>query len=175
MSIFETIIVLVLGAIVTVLWTAWSRYRRAGIKMQISDFFKRLVRAKGFRDVSAGQLHHWLRSEAKETTIVDLRTEKAFAKDHIPGSQHSPFDDFLREVVVESRFADQRNNNIVIVCDTGQMSRVVAEIMGEDEGFTRVFSLRGGIKAWRRWQQEQARLSSRSHRGCCGVDQGAAA
>ncbi len=76
---------------------------------------------------------------------------------------------------MEARFAEKHDEDIVLVCDTGHMSRVAAEIMGEDEGFARVFSLRGGMKAWERWRDKETQAAAFLIRRCCNVDQGTAA
>ena len=65
------------------------------------------------------------RSGREGQVIVDLRDRKAALAKPIPNSISSPFDEFLKEVVVERKYSP--NNPIVLICDTGQMSRVAAK------------------------------------------------
>lgn len=43
----------------------------------------------------------------------------------------------------------------LLLCDSGHMSRAAGEILAEEEGFTRVFSLRGGTRRWRKWHESR--------------------
>jgi len=47
---------------------------------------------------------------------------------------------------VDERYA--KDEELILVCDHGHMSKVAASILGEDEGFTDVVDLAGGMKDW---------------------------
>ena len=68
---------------------------------------------------------------------------------------HRPFDDFLREIVAEGRFRDYKEEDVVLICDTGHLSRVAGEVLGLDLGYKNVFSLKGGMKRWWKWSAGQ--------------------
>ena len=99
-------------------------------------------------------------------TPIDLRDGARYAQGHVAGAVHHQFDDFLRAVVVEGAYDEHRRTGreVVLVCDTGHMSRVAGEILVEDEGFANVVNLRGGMHRWQRWQAERRH----DRTGCCG-------
>ena len=42
---------------------------------------------------------------------------------------------------------------MILICDHGLKSKVAADILGEDEGFSSVVSLRGGMEAWEKFKK----------------------
>ena len=78
-----------------------------------------------------------------------------YQKNHIEVSISNPFDDFLKDVLVEEKYSDYLDKEIVLVCDTGHMSRVAASVLAE-EGFNKVYSLKRGMRRWQRWQKLQS-------------------
>jgi hypothetical protein len=120
---------------------ALSRFKKANIAMDATEFFTRLIRGRGFSELGPETLHGRLKTQDADTLLVDLREPRNFVEGHIEGVTHRPFDDFLREVVAEGQ----------------------GEILGQDLGFTRVFSLKGGMKRWWKWEATQA---SRSYPLC---------
>lgn len=140
------------------------RFRKARIGMDVAEFFTRLFRGKGFENLGPESLQERFEQPDWGGLIVDLRDPMNFRQGHIPGAIHRPFDDFLREAVAEGRYGEYRERDIVLVCDTGHLSRVAGEVLGLDLGFTRVFNLRGGMKRWWRWKG--ARSLRRAPRRC---------
>jgi len=130
------------------------------------EFFTRLIRGRGFTEIGPEALQNRLRTEGPGALLVDLRRPQDFADGHIEGVIHRPFNEFLGEVVSEGRFDDHKENDVVLICDTGHMSRVVGEVLGLDLGFTNVFSLKGGMKSW--WELNAA-PAPRRHPLCCPV------
>lgn len=142
-----------------VLVVAVMRFRSAGTEMDLVTFFRRLAFGGGFKSVGPAQFAAALAKAAAEAPLlIDLRVKRAFDQDHIPGAESRWFDDFLRDVVVDEKYGDDKHRPIFLVCDTGHMSRVVGAVLAEDEGFTRVYNLRGGMQAWARWRARVARL-----------------
>lgn len=157
---------LVAAAIVTI---TLLLFRRAGISsMAIGEFLRRLLR--GWRTPSVGpeRLRELRRRLGDRLLLVDLRPTERFTAEQIPGALSRPFDDFLRELVVDGKYDDDKQRPIVLVCDTGHMSRVAADIMLKDEGFSRVYNLRGGMSRWRRWQRTGVCWCRRVLARCCG-------
>jgi rhodanese-related sulfurtransferase len=155
-------LILIAASVVTV---AIGRYRKAGIEMDAWEFFRRMLRISSYGIVGPTALQRRLELAPRSMRLVDLRSADAYAAGHIDGARHWQFDDFLRAVVVDREFDGDRDREIVLICDTGHMSRVAAEIMVEDEGFPHVSSLRGGMKRWQRWEAAQQRRWV----GCCGL------
>lgn len=149
---------------------AMWRFKRADVDMGAREFFTRMIRGRGFANISPAALDSRLKRGTGELLLVDLREPKHFAEGDIAGVLHRPFDDFLREVVVDDKYADYRDKDVILICDTGLMSRVAGEIMAEDEGFSRVANLKGGMKQWQRWldrQRQPACCLVGSLRACC--------
>jgi rhodanese-related sulfurtransferase len=142
---------------------AFLKFRIAKLDMTFFEFSRRLVRGGGYKRISPPEFDEMRRAEVESPVIVDLRDRNAAQAKPIPNSISSPFDDFLKEVVVERKYGP--DNPIVLVCDTGQMSRVAANILVEDEEFTNVYNLDGGIASWERWQRRTAMRA-----GCCAID-----
>jgi rhodanese-related sulfurtransferase len=82
-----------------------------------------------------------------ELRIVDIRSERAFDRGHLPESESIPFPQ-LTTRVDELTGADR----IVTVCPHGISSRQAAQLIASYQGTTdaRVESLHGGVEAWER-------------------------
>ncbi len=119
--------------------------------MDFVEIFKYLLWGEGYFQLTPPQLSEKLKNRTINTLFIDLREKERFEKDHIEGSISIPFDDFLRSVLVEQKYSDYIEKDIVLVCDTGHMSRVAGSVLAE-EGFKKVYSLKRGMRRWRKWQ-----------------------
>ena len=132
---------------------------------------KRLISGKGYKTLTPPQLSRKLADKGNNTLIVDLRETKESQKGHIQGAISRPFDDFLKDVVKDELYSDDLNREIILVCDTGSLSKVAGAIMAEDEGFTHVYSLSGGMRRWDRWMklmhQDLFEDFTSKHLSCC--------
>ena len=90
-------------------------------------------------------------SDDVELRIVDIRSERAFDRGHLPESESIPFPQ-LTTRVDELTGADR----IVTVCPHGISSRQAAQLIASYQGTTdaRVESLDGGVEAWERQGRE---------------------
>ncbi len=158
LTIFAAVLVASIGVVVAI---AYFRFRTIGTEMSPREFFTRLLRGAGFGNLSPAQLQSHLRNLPNDRLLVDLREPDRFEKDHLAGAISRPFDDFLKEVVVEEKY--RKDQEIILICDTGHMSRVAADILAEDEGYSHVSNLLGGMKAWDKHMQSCRRLN------CCGA------
>ena len=147
------------GFVVALGVMALSRFKKANIGMGAVEFFTRLIRGGGFTELGPEALFNRIEAAGPGDLLVDLREPRDFREGHIEGVVHRPFDDFLREIVAEGQFKEYQDSDVVLICDTGHMSRVVGEILGLDQGFTNVYSLKGGMKRW--WQWEAAQTARR--------------
>lgn len=142
------VLVLLLVAVVATAVFLTRRIRQGGTDMGLLDFLRHLLLGRGYGSLSLSQLHRRLEDGLGDAVLVDLRDPTKTAQGHIDGARLRPMDDFLRDVVVDEVFADRKDTEILLICDTDHMSRVVAAILAEDEGYTRVSSVRGGMEAW---------------------------
>lgn len=95
------------------------------------------------REASVGQVAKWLAAE-EPMTLIDVRSKKLYDEGHLPSAicnTASSFD--------ASRIANvPRDSRIVVYCVIGKASSAVAEYL-EKLRYSRVYSMSGGIKAWR--------------------------
>ncbi len=78
-------------------------------------------------------------------TIVDVREESEFARDHIPGAVHLGKGIIERDI--EQRFPDTETE-LVLYCGGGYRSALAAENLGR-MGYTKVISMDGGYRGWK--------------------------
>jgi rhodanese-related sulfurtransferase len=78
-------------------------------------------------------------------TLVDVREESEFAKDHLPGAIHLGKGIIERDI--EQKIPDT-NTEIVLYCGGGFRSALAADNL-QKMGYTNVISMDGGIRDWR--------------------------
>ncbi len=90
--------------------------------------------------------------------LLDIREADEFQRAHIPGSLHVPRG--LLEGAcnwnyseTEPLLAGGRDRDIVVICRSGNRSALAAKTM-QEMGFTRVRSLKTGIRGWNDADQE---------------------
>jgi rhodanese-related sulfurtransferase len=78
-------------------------------------------------------------------TLVDVREESEFGKDHLPGAIHLGKGIIERDI--EARVPDL-NAELVLYCGGGFRSALAADNL-QKMGYTNVISMDGGIRDWR--------------------------
>ena len=78
-------------------------------------------------------------------TLLDVREESEFAKDHLPGAIHLGKGIIERDI--EARVPDL-GAEIVLYCGGGFRSALAADNL-QKMGYTNVISMDGGIRDWR--------------------------
>lgn len=78
-------------------------------------------------------------------TLVDVREESEFAKDHLPGAVHLGKGIIERDI--EAR-VPELGIEIVLYCGGGFRSALAADNL-QKMGYTNVISMDGGIRDWR--------------------------
>ena len=78
-------------------------------------------------------------------TLVDVREESEFAKDHLPGAIHLGKGIIERDI--EARVPDL-NTEVILYCGGGFRSALAADNL-QKMGYTNVISMDGGIRDWR--------------------------
>ena len=81
----------------------------------------------------------------EKVTLVDVREESEFAKDHLPGAIHLGKGVIERDI--EARVPDL-NTELVLYCGGGFRSALAADNL-QKMGYTNVISMDGGIRGWR--------------------------
>jgi rhodanese-related sulfurtransferase len=78
-------------------------------------------------------------------TLVDVREESEWAKDHLPGAVHIGKGVIERDI--ETKVPD-RATPLVLYCGGGFRSALAADNL-QKMGYTNVISMDGGIRVWR--------------------------
>ena len=79
-----------------------------------------------------------------EVVLLDVRSPAEYESRHIPGARNIP----LHTLSVERLSNDGlRDKSLVVLCQGGGRSTQACEILAK-AGFTKVFNLSGGTKAW---------------------------
>ena len=97
-----------------------------------------------FFSARAGQFRELL-SNSDHYILIDVREVFEYRKSRIPGAVNVPNSEGLRMLADTA----SRETFIFLYCTTGFRSRRAARIMS-DKGFKMVWSLDGGIKAWKK-------------------------
>ncbi len=79
-----------------------------------------------------------------DVQLIDVRTEKEFAKAHIPNARNM---DYFSESFADSLKAINPNRPVFIYCRSGKRSgKSVAKFRAA--GFTEIYQLKGGLLGW---------------------------
>jgi rhodanese-related sulfurtransferase len=81
----------------------------------------------------------------EQFTLLDVREESEYAKDHLPGAMHLGKGIIERDI--EKKVPDT-SAEIVLYCGGGFRSALVADNL-QRMGYTNVISMDGGIREWR--------------------------
>ena len=77
--------------------------------------------------------------------VLDIRAAEAFAAGHVSGARHMPSDQIVK---AGDTLKKQKDKPIVVYCENGPLAASAVRQLAA-QGFTKAFSLRGGIAAWR--------------------------
>jgi rhodanese-related sulfurtransferase len=78
-------------------------------------------------------------------TLIDVREESEFAKDHLPGALHIGKGVLERDI--ETKCPDP-SRELILYCGGGYRSALAADNL-QKMGYTNVISMDGGIRGWR--------------------------
>ena len=137
--------------------------RKRRFEMGMVEFLKQLFWGKGYDNITPPQLSEKAEKRGNDFLVIDLREKEQFEKGSIETAISNPFDAFLKSVLVDQKYADYLDKEIVLVCDTGHMSRVAGAILAE-EGFKKTYSLSGGMRRWNRWQKILTQCNSQKYK-----------
>jgi len=143
-----------------------NNYRKRSWQVDLGEIIKYMIMGKGYTNLTPPQTSRLLLENEDDVRIVDLRETETYEKNHINGSISRPIDDFLKEIFEGTYSSSKTDLKIVLVCDTGQLSKVAAAIMTE-EGFTQVYSIKGGMRRWNRWMKLSRKMLFTKIASCC--------
>jgi rhodanese-related sulfurtransferase len=101
--------------------------------------------AGGAGGPSVDNLQATLLMNKQDALLIDLRDPSEYAAGHIIGARHIPFAE------VDARAADLKRNKskpVVVYCASGTRSAAAVAAFKKN-GFEQVFSLSGGLAAWK--------------------------
>jgi rhodanese-related sulfurtransferase len=78
-------------------------------------------------------------------TVLDLRAAEAYAAGHINGARHF---DAVQIASAAEALKKYKERPLIVYCDRGMTAAGAVRTLVQ-QGFTKVFNLRGGIAAWR--------------------------
>jgi len=107
--------------------------------LKIVEDAKTRVREKTVDDVKA------MLDRGDKFSLIDVREESEYAKDHLPGAVHLGKGIIERDV--EQKFPDTATP-LVLYCGGGFRSALAADNL-QKMGYTNVISMDGGIRDWR--------------------------
>jgi rhodanese-related sulfurtransferase len=81
----------------------------------------------------------------QNAVILDVREAKEAAGGKLPNAIHIPLSQLKSRA---AELAKSTTRPVIVYCDRGQRGRGAASVLGHT-GFTDVYVLRGGYKAWR--------------------------
>jgi len=113
---------------------------------QHSARFLRIVddARKRIREATIDQIKARL-DRGDKFTLIDVREESEYAKDHLPGAIH------LGKGIIERDIEErvpQLDAPVVLYCGGGYRSALAADNL-QKMGYTNVLSMDGGIRGWR--------------------------
>ena len=143
-----------------------KNYRKRSWQVGLGEIIKYMIIGKGYTNLTPPQTSRLLLENEDNVHIVDLRETENYEKNHINGSISRPIDEFLKEIFENTHSSNKTDLKIVLVCDTGQLSKVASAIMTE-EGFTQVYSIKGGMRRWNRWMKLSKKRLVTKIASCC--------
>jgi rhodanese-related sulfurtransferase len=97
------------------------------------------------QSVAAASPQDVIRLMNQNALVLDIRPQEAFAAGHVTGARHMPSDQILK---AGETLKKQKDKPIVVYDESGSLAAsAVRQLVAQ--GFTKVFSLRGGLAAWR--------------------------
>jgi len=113
--------------------------------MKHSEGFLKLVNdAKTrIREVTVGETQQRMLSD-NEVRLIDVREDKEWEAGHAAGSSHLGKGIIERDIEAE---VPDKATELILYCGGGYRSALAADVL-QQMGYTNVFSMAGGWKAW---------------------------
>ena len=102
-----------------------------------------LRRATGGPWVTASQATHLINRE--DASVIDVREPAEYGGGHVLGAKNIPL---ARLATPGADLGKRKDKPVIVYCETGERASKAAAAL-KQQGYTRVSSLSGGMKAWR--------------------------
>jgi rhodanese-related sulfurtransferase len=80
-----------------------------------------------------------------KSVVLDIRSPEDFAAGHIRDARHIPLKELKSRISELDKF---KSKSVIVVCSSGNQSSRAASVL-KSAGFGEVYSLDGGLAAWR--------------------------
>jgi rhodanese-related sulfurtransferase len=80
-----------------------------------------------------------------KSVVLDIRSPEDFAAGHIRDARHIPLKELKSRISELDKF---KSKSVIVVCSSGAQSSRAASVL-KSAGFGDVYSLDGGLAAWR--------------------------
>jgi rhodanese-related sulfurtransferase len=80
-----------------------------------------------------------------KSVVLDIRSPDDFAAGHIRDARHIPLKELKSRISELDKF---KSKSVIVVCSSGSQSARAASVL-KGAGFNEVYSLDGGLAAWR--------------------------
>jgi len=80
-----------------------------------------------------------------KSVVLDIRSQEDFAAGHIRDARHIPLKELKSRISELDKF---KSKSVIVVCSAGSQSSRAASVL-KSAGFGEVYSLDGGLAAWR--------------------------
>jgi len=127
-------------AFVTKYWLLWLGFVSVLLLLIITELQARM---RGPKRISTHETTLLINRE--DAVVLDIRDNNAFSQGHIIGAQHIPPSKITDHFNQLDKYKTQP---LIIVCEYGQQAPVIGATLRK-QGFERVYSLQGGLNAWR--------------------------
>ncbi len=94
-------------------------------------------------EITVDSLKSMLSENSSQVTLLDTRQQKEYDVSHLPDARYVGYEDFD----VESVNTIDRDSPLVVYCSVGARSEKIARKL-QEEGFTEVANLYGGLFEW---------------------------
>ena len=95
------------------------------------------------KELNVEEFKAWLDDDSKKKPLIlDIREVWEYQKSRLPDTQLMPM-----RTVPARMFELDKHQEIVVMCHHGVRSRMMTQFL-EQQGFTAVYNLTGGIDAW---------------------------
>lgn len=94
------------------------------------------------KEIDATELKQWLAEKGGTFRIIDVRQPQEIAAGAVPGAQAIPLH------TIPMKLSELgKDETLVFVCRSGQRSAQACQFL-EQQGYDKVYNLRGGMIAW---------------------------
>lgn len=121
----------------------WELWLAAVIVIILILYFEIREHAHGIDRLSTQETVQMINRE--HAIVVDVRDEKIFAEGHIRSAFNLPLKTLPTQLTQIEKYKEKP---VILVCQAGMQSVRAAQIL-KQQGFKKVYSLKGGMGAWR--------------------------